>query len=421
MLLQFTVENFKSFKNPAVLSLEASADKEHSNNVTVLGKERVLNTAAIFGANAAGKSNIFSAITAAVMTIRRSNVRQVKEPLIDIVPYRFDPQAAAKPTSFEFVFLAEGEKYVYGFSATREAITREYLYVFHTAKASTVFERISPTEFRYTSPAIRRELKPIEERNTKNKLFLATATTWNCTSTKIPFLWFQEKINTYSANFDQLINQVAPMFEHDEGGSLKHFATNLLHEADINIDDYEFETKEVSPEQLPRELQNIVSTIPVVLNKSIRIETVHTITEGDTVQQYKLGLGEESQGTRHLFLFSPILKKAFDTGETVCIDEFDASLHPMLVMYLVGLFNNPEVNRGHAQLIVSTHAMALMSLKNLRRDQIYFVEKDRKTGISELYSLDEFSPRKEEDVRKAYLLGRYGSLPDVPEEAVLWE
>ena len=93
----------------------------------------------------------------------------------------------------------------------------------------------------------------------------------------------------------------------------------------------------------------------------------------------------------------------------------------MLVRYLLSLFNNPNVNKAHAQLIVSSHSLVLMSLKNLRRDQIYFVEKDRKTGKSELYSLDEFSPRKEEDVRKAYMLGRYGSIPDIPEEAHLWE
>ena len=116
-----------------------------------------------------------------------------------------------------------------------------------------------------------------------------------------------------------------------------------------------------------------------------------------------------------------MLKRAFETGETLCIDEFDASLHPMLVRYLVSLFNNPEINKAKAQLIVSSHAMVLMSLKNLRRDQIYFVEKDRKTGVSELYSLDEFSPRKEEDIRKAYMLGRYGSVPDIAMEADLWQ
>ena len=118
---------------------------------------------------------------------------------------------------------------------------------------------------------------------------------------------------------------------------------------------------------------------------------------------------------------SPIIKKAFETGETVCIDEFDKSVHPMLVCYLVGLFNNPEVNIKNAQLIISTHTMSLLNLNDLRRDQIYFVEKNQKTGVSELYSLDEFSPRTREDIRKAYLLGRYGSVPDLGMGDSLWD
>lgn len=95
-------------------------------------------------------------------------------------------------------------------------------------------------------------------------------------------------------------------------------------------------------------------------------------------------------------------------------------MHPILIGYLFALFNNPEVNKANAQLIVSSHSMVLMSLENLRRDQIYFVEKNRRTGVSELYSLDEFSPREEENIRMAYLLGRYGSVPDISVEANLW-
>ena len=114
-----------------------------------------------------------------------------------------------------------------------------------------------------------------------------------------------------------------------------------------------------------------------------------------------------------LFCSDYLIKKAFETGETLCIDEFDESLHPLLVQYLVSLFNNPDINKNNAQLIVSTHTSGLMNLKHLRRDQIYFVEKDNQTGCSTLYSLDEFSPRTREDIQKAYLLGRYGSIPNL--------
>lgn len=425
MLLQFSVNNFKSFKDMAVLSMEPSADKELPGNLTLIGKNRCLNTIAIFGANAAGKSNVFTALTAAILLVRRSNSRQVIDPLVEIIPFKFDEESIRKPTTFEFVFIAEGKKYVYGFSATQKAVQREYLYVFNSSKASTIFERTDVNTYKFTSPALKRELQPLTERNTENKLFLATATAWNCEATRIPYLWFETKINTYSIDSDQLISQTAPMFDNDADNSLRKFTNMILHEADINIDDFNIEFKDISQEQflqqVPQELRGLISTIPAAMNKVVKIETVHSIVDDGIAKQYNLSLMEESQGTRNLFLFSPVLKRAFETGETLCIDEFDASLHPMLVRYLFSLFNNPDINKAHAQLIVSSHSLVLMSLKNLRRDQIYFVEKDRKTGKAELYSLDEFSPRKEEDVRKAYMLGRYGSIPDIPEEAHLWE
>lgn len=425
MLLQFSVKNFKSFKDMAVLSMEPSADKELPDNLTLIEKNRCLNTIAIFGANAAGKSNVFTALTAAILLVRRSNSRQIIDPLLEIIPFKFDEESIRKPTTFEFVFIAEGKKYVYGFSATQKAVQREYLYVFNSAKASTIFERTDVNTYKFTSPALKRELQPLTERNTENKLFLATATAWNCEATRIPYLWFETKINTYSIDSDQLISQTAPMFDNDADNSLRKFTNMILHEADINIDDFNIEFKDISQEQflqqVPQELRGLISTIPAAMNKVVKIETVHSIVDDGIAKQYNLSLMEESQGTRNLFLFSPVLKRAFETGETLCIDEFDASLHPMLVRYLFSLFNNPDINKAHAQLIVSSHSLVLMSLKNLRRDQIYFVEKDRKTGKAELYSLDEFSPRKEEDVRKAYMLGRYGSIPDIPEEAHLWE
>jgi len=425
MLLQFSVENFRSFKDEAILSMEASVDKELPNNITVINKTRCLNTAAIFGANASGKSNIFAALTSAIILVRRSNSRQVMEPLLEIVPFRFDNESINKPTNFEFVFFAEGKKYVYGFSATQREVQKEYLYVYNSAKASTIFERTDVDNYKFKSPALKRELQPLTDRNTANKLFLATATAWNCEETRIPYLWFESKINTYSTDFEQLLHQNAPIFEQDNDNSLRRFTNRILHEADINIDDFELEIKDMSRDQFlqqfPQVLRVLMSTIPVDNNKTIKIETVHTITENGISEKYNLPLHEESKGTRSLFLFAPVLKRAFETGETLCIDEFDASLHPMLVRYLLSLFNNPEINKAHAQLIVSSHAMVLMSLKNLRRDQIYFVEKNRKTGASELYSLDEFSPRKEEDIRKAYMIGRYGSIPDISGEGDLWQ
>ena len=420
MLLQFQVENFKSIKDLGVLSMEASADKEHPENVVTFGKDKVLRTAAIFGANAAGKSNLFMAITAAIMMVRRSNLRQIGEPLLDIVPFKFDTETVALPTKFEFVFRTNGIKYVYGFSATNQKIIDEYLYVYKTAKPTTVFERTNTDQYRYFSVAAKKELKPIEIRNTENKLFLATAGAWNSELVKEPLSWFMTRIDTYSTDFTTLFNQAIPFFDADHDGSLKQFTSRLMHEADIQIDDYIFESKDISKENymkmIPPVLEGLFPTTAEFQPKEVSVKTVHRVYVDEKVNGlFALLLNEESEGTKNLFALSPVLKDAFEKGRVICVDELDTSLHPALVTFLVGLFNNPEINKANAQLIFSTHSTEILSLKEMRRDQFYFVEKDRNTGASQIYSLDEFSPRIGEDIRKAYLVGRYGAVPDIGE------
>jgi len=433
MLLQFSVKNFRSIKDRVVLSLEASGKKEHSNNYAEIEKESLLKSAAIFGANASGKSNIFLALTAAILLIRKSNERQIGEPLSLIVPFRFDKHTSAQPTEFEFVFWAEGKKYVYGFSATVKQIVTEYLYVFNSSKASTIFERDengiedeqgnrSNEKYKFTIPTLRTKLKPLVERNTANKLFLATATAWNFEETRVPMLWFMHSINTYAPNqYVNLLPITGDLFEHDDDQSLRAFVKGVLKEADINISDYEFESKDIPVEQFaPVQIPVRVGTRPEVKGKEYRITALHTITDdtGNT-QVYPLEMQSESLGTKNLFFLSPIIKRAFETGETVCVDEFDTSLHPMLVVYLLGLFHNPNVNKKNAQLIISSHTMSLLDLKTLRRDQIYFVDKDQSSGVTELYSLDDFSPRTSENIRKAYLIGRYGAIPVIKNSEAL--
>lgn len=418
MLLQFTVENFRSIKGRVDFSLEASSGKEHPENLVEIGKERVLKGAAVFGANAAGKSNLFKALTAGIMTVRTSNIRQVGEPLLYIHPFAFDKDSVQRATFFEFVFLHEGLKYVYGFSATRRRIETEYLYVYKTAKATTIFER-AEEKYRFTNGALKKQLQPLVERNTENKLFLATSALWNCEETKAPLTWFHHGINTFDQNYESLLFSAGQMIEADSDGALEKFMKNILREADVNISGYEYESQElVNPEiNIPERLQGLAT----FRQREYRIKTVHEIAGEDGSRvQYKLDLTEESRGAQSLFFFSPFIKRALLTGETLCIDEFDAGLHPMLVSYLVGLFNNPEVNKSNAQLVISTHTVALLDLRKLRRDQIYFMDKNQETGASELYSLDEFSPRTREDICKSYMLGRYGSIPFLGEGDGLW-
>ncbi|MCF0238754.1 MAG: ATP-binding protein, partial [Sphaerochaetaceae bacterium] len=333
------------------------------------------------------------------------------------VPFKFDENAFKEPTSFEFVFIATNRlKYVYGFSATSSEITREYLYVYKTSKASLVFERIQ-ANYTFTS-VYEKELKPIVPRNTSNKLFLATATTWNCTSTKEPLLWLMDGINTYnSSNPKEMLYVSGPMLEKDNNHLLKTFITEILHKADINISDYKISIEEKTQDQflqtLPKNIKPLFSALPSGNHKRIEVETYHEVVKDGKKNVYSLDLLDESLGTINLFLLSPLINRAFETGEVVCIDEFDSSMHPLLVLYIVQLFNNPLYNKANAQLIISSHTTELLDLSIMRRDQIYFIDKNNKTGISELYSLDEYSERTRTDIRKAYLVGRYDAIPHI--------
>lgn len=429
MLLQFSVENFRSFKERAVLSMEAlKRDTSHADHMVAVGKERLLKTAVIFGANSAGKSNFFLALTAAILALRQSNDRQMGAPIPMMMPFKFSEETIKKPSSFEFVFLAEGKKYVYGFSATRERVTKEYLYVYNSPRPSTIFERDSQseTEYKFTNSSIRKILQPLTGRNTPNKLFLATATSWNAEVTRAPFLWFQQGIDTYSNNYESLVPKDFSMLEQDADNKLKQFIRGILRKADINIENYDFESQNESAEKfLERLPPQVRSVIPAEIvnspHKTFSIRTVHTVKEpGKEEKIFQMDLmSEESQGTKNIFMLSPVLYEAFHKGKIICVDEFDASLHPLLVSFLIGLFNNPDINTANAQLIISSHTTTLLARHLSRDDEIYFVDKNNETGESELYSLDDFSTRRNLDIRKAYLLGRFGAIPYIKEGGVL--
>ena len=173
----------------------------------------------------------------------------------------------------------------------------------------------------------------------------------------------------------------------------------------------------------------IISNRIIVLNDQIirpqnnyktEVKAGHIITgENGIKKEYSLSLQEESLGTIQLFYFAPILKKTLETGKVLIIDELDKSLHPFIVKFLVNLFRNPDVNQNGAQLIFTTHDTTLLSLDVFRRDQIYFTEKDAQTGITDLYSLDDFAVRKDENIEKGYLLGRYGAIPYLHTEEIV--
>ena len=422
MLLQFSVENYLSFREPAVLSMVPAADKEHTNNITGRGEFKGLNTIAIYGANASGKSNLFKAVTVSLNMIRNSANTQVDQRL-PIVPFLLDEESKSKPSSFEFHFVAGDEKkYIYGFSAFPDRIVDEYLYCYNTNRPTKVFDRTETSAYTF-SRTTKKELEPIVRFTTDNRLFISSATLLNAESTRKAYDWLSKGIDTYM-NVKELEGDAFAYYKADHDNDSKaniEFTKELFKAADINISDIEYSYHSFG--ELNPDMPNIViNNEPVFSEDTIMHEvmTEHVVSDEDgNVKKYNLPLSEESQGTLMLFFYGPFLKETLDKGKVLFIDEIDKSLHPFIVSYLIDLFSGSR-NKG-AQLIVTTHDTSQLSLKKFRRDQIYFTEKNPKTGVSDLYSLDDFEKpvRKDENIRKKYLQGRYGAIPYVHAEDLL--
>ncbi|MBQ4523707.1 MAG: ATP-binding protein [Lachnospiraceae bacterium] len=423
MLIQFSVENYLSIRDKLFLSLEPSADKVHPENIISKGGSRATSTITIYGANASGKSSLFKAITVAFNMIRNSNNVQVTD-VLPVVPFKFDFESRNKPTSFEFTFIAKDEKkYVYGFSATKEKIVEEYLYYYSSSKPSLIFDISEQKETKFPRRH-KVKLETAYQMNTSKKLFLATATNWNVECTKVPFEWLAESIDTFT-DVTNLSGYAFEKYRTDEDNEYVDFTKDLLRQADINISSINVDAKEVSKAgQIPLEGIMIQGRMmrPNFLEKQYHMEitTSHTIREENGKEiEFTLGLHEESLGTQQIFFYGPFLKDAFEKGKTLVLDGIDKSLHPSIVKFIMNLFRDSEVNKNGAQLIATTHETRLLSLEVFRRDQIYFTEKDADTGVTDLYSLDEFSVRKTENIEKGYLMGRYGAIPFLQTEEVL--
>ena len=413
MLVQLTVENFLSIRDKVYLSLEPSKDSEHPENLITKGDYKAVNSVAIYGANASGKSSLFKAITVALIMIRNSNNVQVTDKL-PMTPFKFDFESRNKPTSFEFTFIAkDGRKYIYGFSATTEKDVEEYLYCYNTSKPTLLFD-LNENEKPKFNRAYKVKLEAAYQMNTANKLFLATATTWNVECTKSPFEWLAESIDTFT-DVMELGGVAFEKYRTDENRKYIEFTKNLLKQADINISSIEVDAKEVmGGPALPFQIVVQGKIIPPNEGKhyDVEITTGYTVVdENGEKTEFSLTLQEESIGTQLLFFYGSLLKDAFEKGKTIVLDEIDKSMHPSLVKFIMNLFRDPDVNKNGAQLIVTTHETGILSLEMFRRDQIYFTEKDSKSGVTDLYSLDEFSVRKTENIEKGYLMGRYGAIP----------
>lgn len=410
MILEFSVKNFLSFKEKVTFSMIANSNKELNDNYVEIGGNKVLKSAAVYGANASGKSNLFEILARVVSMLRSSNSVDINAKL-PLIPFKLDKGSVNKPSEFEIKFILDETRYVYGFIADKDKIYDEYLYYYPNGRETKIFDRTNINEYSYTQKD-EKILREIEAKNAQNKFFLATATNWNFDKTKAAYNFLTNGIGTCN-NLEILKNMAYKMYETNSD-YLKDFAIDFLQKADFNIEDYKISQIDVPGEFLTAIPEFIAKTLP---DKPKAYQVLFKHKNSDNY----LSIDEESLGTQMIFAFIPFLADSLKNKKVLIIDELDKSLHPFLVQYIVEIFNDVEINKNGSQLIFNTHDTNLLDLNILRRDQIWFTEKNSETGESDLYSLSDFSVRKQENVEKGYMLGRYGAVPFIKNDFNLWE
>ncbi|WP_312419888.1 ATP-binding protein [Shinella sp.] len=406
MLLDFRFTNFRSFRDEAVFSLAASADttleRTHTRPTGLDKVKRVLTSAAIYGANASGKSNVIRALQFMQLMVMTSNQIQPDQEST-LTPFRMRPDFADHPTLFEATFLIEGVRYQYGFEMNRRQILGEWLLVYERAKPQVWFSRTynaKKAKYDYTYSDYFVGQKKVWEISTRKEvLFLTTAVQLNSEQLKPLYQRFAEDLVVLpdgpGVGFGFTAGYV-------QSAGNRERVQSVMATADTGISSISVEKR------MGRQVHfSFPGGAPEVQDAEFDVPQFGHTAGGDV---YKFDIGEESAGTQILFeLAGPILD-ILQKGRILVVDELDRSLHPLLVLKIVQMFNDPELNRSGAQLIFSTHDVSLLDGGKLRRDQVWFTEKDNEQ-TSHLFPLLEFSPRKGEALEKGYLSGRYGGIP----------
>lgn len=413
MLIEFTVGNYRSFYEPVTLSMEATRLTDYPENVFRAGKYSLLRSAAIFGPNASGKSNLIRAI----MFMRRFVLNSAKESqsgeTIDVARYALDADAGDEPAFFQVVFLWNGKRYRYGFETDEKRVVSEWLY--RTKERETkVFIREGQT-FNFTQ-RFRQEVKGIEKLTRENALFLSTLAQFNIPTAVSLLSWFRHQFRSISGLDHQSFGGFTlHRFETD-----KVFRTRvrtLIQLADVGINDVAVDTIALHDPDIPTDLRKILQEITQREEKPEdefsfkRVRAFHTVFRNkEKIGEKAFDMNDESDGTQKFFFLLGPLLDTLENGYVLAADELEARLHPKLTHEIVRLFNSLETNPNNAQLIFVTHDAGLLSENILRRDQVWFTEKNS-YGATELYSLAEMKERNDASFGKNYLLGRYGAVP----------
>ncbi|MBD1884673.1 ATP-binding protein [Microcoleus vaginatus ZQ-A3] len=401
MLIGFSVGNYKSFKETVTLSMVASSITEEEkeldeNNVFPINdKLSLLKSAAIYGANASGKSNLIAAINFMKWFVLNSSKETQVSDAIDIEAFRLSTETEKEPSFFEIVFLLEYKTFRYGFEVNAREVVSEWLFQADDTEEKMLFERDFDN---YNILDDFPEGKNISDKTRSNALFLSVVAQFNGKISGKILLWFSKNLQLISGLQDtQYREETLESFENDRH---RHDIIEFIKKLDLGIADI----------QIKKYISQKTAMFGIY---EVGVKTVHRKYDADG-KQTAIELFDiethESEGTNKLFALAGLLLDTLRTGKILLIDELDARLHPLITRELICLFNSNETNPHNAQLIFTTHDTNLLSSKTFRKDQIWFTEKDNK-GATDLYSLVEYKVGKNASFERDYIMGKYGAIP----------
>ena len=401
MLLQFKCKNHSVFYNETILDLTATQEKNYTDTLFDIKNTKVLPIIEIHGANASGKTSILDALAYMFYMIKFSNKMDVNDAL-PTVPFAFSEKAKKENSEYEISIIIEETEYRYGFSLNANSFVEEWLYKKkissgNDTKQKTIFERY------------------------KDKVNFAPS--YN----KYKGIWnFLENSINLNINKSLVLSNIAIKEEKGELRSIYDYITKSSFKIDNNLNQkisinilknntsvyvlFEKLLKEFDPCLIRLDIKEDVKATG---EKTYNISGVHRDIK--TKKEKMIPLSLESSGTIKMFDVLPSILINLEVGGILCFDELDTKLHPLLFRRIVNMYKDKNINKNNAQIIYTSHSTVLLNSKELRRDEIYFVEKNN-LGISTLYSLSEFrNIRIDSDYEKRYLTGEFGAIPFIEE------
>lgn len=400
MLLRFKFKNHKSFAEETVLDLTATNIKEHAVSLIEKNGNKVLPVAAVFGANASGKSNLFSAFSCMVENVidqtDKNDINSLYKPFI------FNGSTEKEPSEFEVCINIEDSEYRYGFTRNRSHIIEEWLFVKKFFKDTKAKEKLV---FYRKGKKITLEKLNLKEKNEidfvhsmieENKLLITAIGRRERSIYSKVYEWFM--FSTGMQNFSD---------EFDENMSMQYSA-EFLFEHKKNLEDVI---------TLLMKVDNSISNIEIIpetdsdMNQIYKIYSYHNDMNNNLI---KVPFESESSGTKKMFALASWLFFSLNAETVLWVDELDAKLHPLILRYIVKLYRDRDFNVANGQLIFSSHNLVCLDSSDLRRDEIWFVEKNNQ--ISDMYSLYDYNEednviRSDLNFGKHYLAGRFGAIP----------